>query len=471
MHDNYYDSREFKNILKKYEDARDERHSVFLDSDAFTDIAEYYLSQGQLQQASEAVEYALSLFPEATGPLTLKARLLLMQHGDIQQAKETVEKIQDKDDLDFFYITAEIMIAEDRPADADHYLDECLKQVDETDRKDLILDAATLFADYNQIRYARKWLKKSKETDLSDYRELQGRILYGEERYEESEEIFTQLVDEQPFSTFYWNQLAAIQYMLLRYNDSLTSSEYAIAINPHDSDALLNKANCMFALNNFDESAKYYQKYITENPDSEIGYLHKGECRMNTNHPTEALDLLLKAEQHAKSDSPYLLEIYQDIAFTLSQQGNYLQAIDYVDKAMNLDSVREEMLVLKGHIYLENGQNGKAAQCFTDAINGSDRSPAIMIRVGTSLYDNNYVTEAYQILKPLLTTADDNWDVGYSYLAICAKEMNKEEEFLSFLSIAVQKNPEEARNVLGDLFPEGMDPEDYYQYALNQYQQ
>ncbi len=471
MRDNYYDSKEFKDDLRKYEHARDEGHSVFLDSDTFTDIAEYYLSQGMLRHASEAVEEALTLFPDATGPLTLKARLLLMRHGDVEQATRIIDQIRDKDDLDYFYINAEIMIADDRPGDADAYLNDLLPQLDEADRVDLVLDSATLFADYNLTDYARLWLEKSHETDDQDYRELRGRILYGEGHYEESEQIFTQLVDEQPFTTFYWNQLAAIQYAQRRFNDSLTSSEYAIAINPHDSDALINKGNCLFSLNNFEESAVYYQRYIDENPDSEIGYLHKGECLLNNDKIDEAISQFLSAEHHSATDSPFLPDICQDIAFAYSRQGKCQQAILYVDKAISHGVQKEEMLVLKGHVYLENGQNEQAAQYFTEAIKTSNSSPDIMIRVGTSLFDNNYVDEAYHILKPLLSSAAPDWNIGYSYLALCAKEMHKDDEYLLFLDKAVKKNPQEARNVLSALFPDDMEPEDYYQYALNQLQQ
>ena len=158
MRDNYYDSKEFRNILRQYEEARDEHHSVFLDTDALTDIAEYYLSQGLTKKASEAVEFALSLFPDASGPLTLKARLLLMQYNDAKQAAEIADQIEDKDDLDYYFLQAEILIVEGRQDDADEYLEEYMEQTEGVDRKDFILDTATLFADYNEFFYARKWL-------------------------------------------------------------------------------------------------------------------------------------------------------------------------------------------------------------------------------------------------------------------------------------------------------------------------
>ena len=45
--------------------------------------------------------------------------------------------------------------------------------------------------------------------------------------------------------------------------------------------------------------------------------------------------------------------------------------------------------------------------------------------------------------------------------------MKKTDEFLSFVKIATEKNPKEAKLVLSPYFPQGMAPEEYYEYMLN----
>ena len=52
-------------------------------------------------------------------------------------------------------------------------------------------------------------------------------------------------------------------------------------------------------------------------------------------------------------------------------------------------------------------------------------------------------------------------------MALCCVALKKEDEFMKYLKIAVDKNPKEAKIVLGRLFPEGMDPHDYYNFILN----
>ena len=69
----------------------------------------------------------------------------------------------------------------------------------------------------------------------------------------------------------------------------------------------------------------------------------------------------------------------------------------------------------------------------------------------------------------LLSNVDaKTWDEGYSYLAACHHERGNKKEWLHYLKLAVKKNPAEAQNVLAEFFPEGMDPQDYFQYASNE---
>ena len=56
-------------------------------------------------------------------------------------------------------------------------------------------------------------------------------------------------------------------------------------------------------------------------------------------------------------------------------------------------------------------------------------------------------------------------------MAICCLEMKKTDEFLSFIKIAAEKNPKEAKLVLSPYFPQGMAPEEYYEYMLNKIKQ
>ena len=66
----------------------------------------------------------------------------------------------------------------------------------------------------------------------------------------------------------------------------------------------------------------------------------------------------------------------------------------------------------------------------------------------------------------MLTDKIPKWYLGFSYYAICSKLMKSEDEFKKALRLACRMNPAEAKEVLGDRFPDDVPPESYYDYYL-----
>ena len=466
MQDSYFDSKEFKDLLHRYEEALENDESVILDSEELTSIAEYYQARGFTEKGLAAAEYALELYDGATAPLLFKARVALLHDNDPERARQLVEMIDDKTDLDYFYLKAEILIVENHTGAADLYLDESYEQVADADRPDFVLDAATLFADYELADLAERWLMKSDETTHPDYRELKARIHYLRGQMDESEAILDELIDENPYSTLYWDLLAAVQFAQERYNESMTSSEYAIAINPADDEALFNKANVLMRLSNFEEAQHYFERYSEVCPRKEAGELYQGECLLNLDQLREASFHLLMAEKMAPRQSPYLAEIYQYLAFCFCKGGHTQQALDYIDKTLPLPCDHNEMLVVRGHVLLSAGRTDEATQCFSEAMTNAEGANTVMMRIAMSLSDNNYLDMAYDLLTEMMERNDHQLDYGYAYLAICAHDLGKHGEYLEYLKTAVERDPQEAKAVLGPLFPDDLGPEDFYSYAI-----
>ena len=390
--DLYYQSDKFKQILCKYKELHKDNISEFLEPEELTDVAEYYHYIGEDQKAAEATDYAIRMYPTATTPFAFKARMALLCDDNPQKADDIAEMIVDKSDLDYLYLKAEIMIVDNKVDEADCFL---FNQYNDTvsieEREDYVLDVAALFSDYEETEYVEKWLSRSTKTEDNDYKELHARILKSRGKYKESEAILNELLDANPYSGPYWNQLAQNQLLRNDINDSITSSEYSIAINPDDEEAILNKANGLFTLGNYDEALKYYERY-------------KKLC------------------------------IHQD-------------------------SIVVDVTI--GHIYLMKGNATEAQRYFYSALTESKNKSLTLIHIGVSTFDNGYIEYAYNLFSTLLPEMDDDWDIGYAYLARCCYELKKEEEFKAYLQQAVERNPEESIEVLSDLFPEGTKPQDY----------
>lgn len=459
----YFESEGFKKILRQYEDSVKSGHPAYMDADDLADIADYYHYEGRLDDASAAIELALQFNPDAVGPLLYKAREAL-SYGNFEVARDYAERIRIIDSAEYLYLLGEIFICEGKTEEADELFRKQFMELPPDEQMDYVYDIANLFAEYNNYNKSFEWMARSQGDDSDDFKELMARTLFGIGKYEDSSRLFNELLDHNPFSKVYWNALASAQFMSEDYGASIASSEYAIAIDPNDAESILTKANGLYHLENYEEALSYFEKYSEKNNSDEFGYLHQGTCLINLGRFDEAISRLLIAEENALPDSQYLPEIYQELAFAYSELKQPETALYYIDKTENLECDHIDMEVIRGHILVANKRLKEAEIVFKNVITKSGNAPKTMLRVMVSLYDNRYVSASYKLFKRFFNFVDDDWNEGYSYMALCCWDIKHYDEFLDYLRKAVEKNPREAKMVLGHLFPVGMKVTEYQQF-------
>ena len=432
INEEYFNSEDFRELLNSYEASIEAGDQPFMDADDLVDIADYYNQDGKIDEALQVIEYALELYPNATLPNVFMAREALMNY-DFEEARRYADCIEEHDDPDYHYLMAEIMIAEGQIEKADRYLRDYGLTVSADEYQDFIKDCANLYIDYGISNKAYQWLMRSKGDDSSDFKELMGRILFGLGKYKDSERVFNELIDRNPYSSKYWKALSGVQMMNEDYSGAVTSSEYAIAIDPDDPEGMLAKANALFHLGNYEEAEKYYQRYSEANPGDDSGQMELVFCYSALKQPEKALQTLNQLED---------------------------TTADHAD-----------WLVVKGHILLENQQPVEAEKAFHQAIKESHFSPSIMLRIIVSLYDNRYIRPCYYMLKrfcELFGEGEGAYPESYCYMALCCHDLGYREEFLENLQKATEYTPKEAKTVLGFLFPPEIDVNDYYDYMTHQ---
>ena len=459
----YFESEGFKKILRQYEDSVQSGHPAYMDADDLADIADYYHYEGRLDEASDAIELALQFNPDAIGPLLYKAREALSL-GNFRLARDYAERIRIIDQDEHLFLKGEILICEGKTEEADELFRKQYLDLPPDEQMDYVYDVANLFAEYNDYNKSFEWMARSQGDDSDDFKELMARTLFGIGKYEDSSRLFNELLDHNPYSKVYWNALASAQFMSEDYGASITSSEYAIAIDPNDAESILTKANGLYHLENYDEALSYFEKYSEINSSDEFGYLHQGTCLINLGKYDEAITRLLTAESKAPKASQYLPEIYQELAFAYSELKLPEIALQYIDKTEYLDCDHIDMEVIRGHILVANKRLKEAEDVFKNVIKESGNAPKTMLRVMVSLYDNRYVSASYKLFKKFFNFVDDDWSDGYSYMALCCWDIKHYDEFVEYLKKAVEKNPREAKMVLGHLFPTGMKVTEYQKF-------
>ncbi len=464
--EDYFESNEFKNTLKRFEEAEDNGEQIVLDSEEFVDIAEYYYNHGKIETAVRIIDRTIDLYPGAAAPLLFKARMALLDYKDINNANYYADLIEDKSDLEYFYLKAEIMIVEGKTDESDEYLEKCFNEIDDDDKDFFAIDSAALFIDYNLISKAEKWIKKTKAVDSVEYKEQFARIMMENGEYEKSQRLFNELIDKNPYSTQYWNSLASSQFLCNNLEEAIQSCEFALAINPENATALLNKANGLYNLGNYKEALKYYTRYSKQCPKDENGETLIGFCYMLLEDYTNAIKHFQIAEKLSAPDSPMLTDIYKDWAFALCRLNRINESMAILDKTNNLSCDKNDLLVYRGSLLLGSGRFFESKKYFLKAIKDSDYSSVIVMKTAIVIYESGNIEVAYKMFQTLYKRHPE-YNNGYPYYAACCYSLKKEEEFLECLKKAVEYSPEETKIALSKLFPDDIDTKDYYQYMLN----
>ena len=461
--ENYFENHDFLEILNKYEQAVKSGQAIYMDVDDLADIADYYFRQERYAERNEVVDRIIAQEPNSIVALTYRIQDAL-DAGDTTLAREYLDCFVDQDVPEYLYAKAEILIAENNVEAADELFRSEFREMPPEEIQDYVLDVANIYIDNGLNEKALEWMMRARHENTDDFKELMARALFGVGKYKESEHIFDELLDKHPFQKRYWNALASAQFMREDFSASVTSSEYAIAIDPQDPDSILSKANGLFQLNNIEEALAYYERYSELVPDDEYGFLHQGTCLVSLGRSQEAIERLRHAEQIAPADSAELLEIYQELAFAYADQNMPESALFYLDKTDDLDCDHIDMQVVRGHILLSCQRQEEAEKAFRKAIKDSACAPRTIMRVIVSLYDNRLTESAYQMFQMFFKIVDEDWNEGYAYMALCCWKLRKTDEFMAYLKNACIKNPREAKSVLAQLFPEDLDVADYYKY-------
>ena len=461
-----FNSKDFKEALGKYENARGHLGGVFFDVDDIVDIAEYYLYHNNLKEAEKVTAYAATLYPHSVLVLSMQARMAMFYYNDIDKARELVKKIEAEDceDMEYYYLKAETLIYEDNINEADKFLESKIAMLDGDDLADFFIEVPNIFIDHNLPELAQKWLERSDEKDDPDYKEIEARIAFQTGNYDKAENLLKGLLENSPFSATLWKMLAATQFVNGNVTDSVESCEYAIAIDPSDAEALGNKARALSTLARFKEATKFYERYLKQAPQDAPMRVMYAIALAGIGDNEGALQNLYTAKTDC-TDRDTLSDISSQIIYILSIMGKYDEALTFLDNSeKHGDITRTGRLLSEGRIRLDMEELQKAADCFAEAFISSKNDMDTYIQTAMAYFDKGGVRQAIHTLLVGLTLNPDT-KRGYSYLADCYRVTGEKDKFIDALAMAAKYNPVELVEVLGTHFPEGMNVDDYANYA------
>lgn len=465
----YFEEPEFRESLRKYEDAIQEGSSVYMDADDLTDIAEYYMIHEQEEKANHAIALAVAMHPEATDPQIFLARQQMF-HNNLEQAHALCEAIADQEDREVIFLRAELMIRDNAKEKAAEYLLDVYEKAT-SDRANLLYDSTCIFIDYECYDEALHFANKL-QRDFPEYHKalyLLSEIHTTLGNFKEAIPLLNTILDRDPYDIEAWNILAEANRAEENFQEAIDNTEYVLAIEPENKKALITKAHCLIHLNNFDEAHDIYTTYLQQHPQ-DVSFLYlDGACLACVERFDEAVVNLRKASGMENNDSVERMHIYLQLAYVESKLHNVNNALQALSKAKEFtnEDLQIEYNLLIGEVLLENGQKDEAEDHFKLAIDESEDKRGTLLNIGITYGESKYYEEAITILNAILELfPGEEGRIAIPYLAYCYFNTNDVVNYLKYLRESVSVSRETTQFLFERHFP-NIAPEEYYTYAFH----
>lgn len=281
----YFDSPEFRELLNRYEQANRLNTTPYLGVDELIDLFSYFISIDKPDEASNILSLTTRLHPGTPECTKMEIRLLLYR-GEAREAIQLFSTIGYTGDNDTKLLKAEILLALKEFKQARDIAIEILRDASNGNGGDNAYEALEILLDcgfaHEALYICENLLRAAPEH--RSMLEVKAECLIEMQRINEAVEIYNRLLDDEPYNTFYWEQLGHIYYMVKRYGKALECFEYEITINDDIEYAKMMQAYCYYYLRDYRQAREIFKSVGSKYPDSTLpqfytalSFYHEGE--------------------------------------------------------------------------------------------------------------------------------------------------------------------------------------------------
>ncbi|MBR5803440.1 MAG: tetratricopeptide repeat protein [Bacteroidaceae bacterium] len=343
----YFEQPEFKDTLARYEAMTMRGERAYFDPEQLTDIAEYYATRNREKDAERVIDYALAMHPGSTDPMVFRARTYMLR-GDLKTAYQVANSIPDQSDREVTFLYAELMLTEERQAEAQTLLVSSLLE-NETSHKEYALtvqDIIELHLDYNYFHEATSLalatLEKAQREQWKPrttmiVRSLAAECLRNAGRLEEAVVELNHMLDEEPFEVSNWLNLGNVYNQMERFGEAIDALDYALAIEPENLDALFSKGHSFALLGNEGKALEIYRTCLARGYDKALASYTCGVMETALELYQDAIPHLTYAYTVYGDLSIYSFSTCFNLALSYIETGDMKRAAEYYHRAFKID--------------------------------------------------------------------------------------------------------------------------------------
>ena len=434
--------------LLKFESMLKTNSVYFFDLVEFEEIIIHYLDAGKHSLAKKAVKLGLEQHPASVDLKLLQVELYIFEDA-LDKASLLLKKIErlDPNNDEIFIQKATICSKKGQHQEAIQNLKTALTFSD--DKVDIwsLMGMEYLYLD--DFENARLNFAKCIDVDYEDYSALYN-IVYCfdmEKEHELAIKYLNSYINRNPYCEVAWHQLGRQYFVLDRFEEALTSFDYAVLIDESFIGGYLEKAKTLEELGRYQEAIDNYLITLELDDPTAFAYVRIGECYEKLNKIETAISYYKKAVH----EDPLLDRGWVLLTNLYFNQENYQKASYYISKALKIDDNNPIYWRKYAEINLKLNFFEEAVVGFKNCLNLNDDSLEIYIGLVDVLSFLGEFNDALKMLLKAQKIYKDFAEVAYRLSGLFFI-LNKEKYGFNHL-ITAMKIDYEYHTILNEIFP------------------
>lgn len=441
-------------LVKYYEEMRNNNNQYFYDVAEFEEIIDYYFDQNELKKASQAIEMSKTQHPDSIS-LQLKTALLYINQSNPQQALPILNTIQkmalQKEEVYVLKAHAYNQMKNDQKAMG--YFDKALKCTQESDKEEMLNRIGYSFQQRGKYKQAIKYFEMAFERDPSST----DNIFHIAICYEELQDITNSIVflekylDVDPFSEIVWFKLGKAFELQNKLDKAIEAYDYSIAIEESFAHVYISKGILLMSLGEYEKAISTFEDLLDVENDFLEAYCYIGECFSQTGKKNKAISYFFKA---LHIDNEYS-EAWFNIGNIKLEQGQYKDSIYYLKKAKMFEPDNAEYWFTLAEAYASQGDYVNARKAFKKTLFFDPYCEEYWCKFAQYLFSRGHVNKAIDIIEQA-GEYHFNSDILLFYLAGFYLSKKDFQTGITLLETALISNPVQ-HVVLYDVCPNVME--------------
>ena len=424
------DDEELMQIIAQYEEMRKKEKTLYLDADQYADIIDYYMTEGQMDEAHKAAESGLNIHPGNTFILVMLATLYL-DEGRFDESRQIIDSIKESQSVDIQMLRVELLLREEKTDEALTLIEKL--NIDDEDTLTM-LDVVYLCMDYGIPEASGNWLEKAYKADPTNEEVLStmGEYYLGQEQYEDAIRIYNALIDKHPYSSEYWTKLAKVYFNLFLYDKTIEAADFAIVSDENNGEAHCLRGNAFNQLENYQTAIEEYEtasklNYLAPEFASMLiafCYMSLEEWDNGYKHLKQAIDNVVD------EDSPLIIDLTLHSVRCLYKMNRNKEAHNYCEAILKRFPDTVDIILWNGKIYHEEKDEEKAMQQWDRAL-GIAPYADTWNSIGMSYLNQRDIESAKRFFLRAEELEPENQDTR-KYLAYIYLFLGDEEKFTPY---------------------------------------